>query len=67
MSDLKQRILEDGKVFPNNVLKVDSFLNHQIDPIVIGNIADELLAHFGDKKLPKYSLLKPVESHQLLP
>ena len=53
MSDLKQRILEDGKVFPNNVLKVDSFLNHQIDPIVIGNIADELLAHFGDKKVTK--------------
>lgn len=53
MSDLKQRILEDGKVFPNNVLKVDSFLNHQIDPIVIGNIADELLAHFGDKKITK--------------
>ena len=31
MEQLKQRILEDGTVKPGNVLKVDSFLNHQID------------------------------------
>jgi hypothetical protein len=32
MSYLKEKILKDGVVLNNNVLKVDSFLNHQIDP-----------------------------------
>ena len=32
MDLLEQRILEEGIVLPGNVLKVDSFLNHQIDP-----------------------------------
>ena len=31
MQLLEERILKDGKVFPGNVLKVDSFLNHQVD------------------------------------
>ena len=31
MNFLEERILKDGKVKPNNVLKVDSFLNHQMD------------------------------------
>ena len=31
MELLENRILKDGKVFPGNILKVDSFLNHQID------------------------------------
>ena len=31
MEELKQRILKDGKVKEGNVLKVDSFLNHQMD------------------------------------
>ena len=32
MEELKRRILEEGVVLPGSVLKVDSFLNHQIDP-----------------------------------
>ena len=31
MQLLKDRIRKDGQVFPGNVLKVDSFLNHQMD------------------------------------
>ena len=31
MRELEEKILQDGKVFPGNILKVDSFLNHQID------------------------------------
>ena len=31
MDLLKKRILEDGTVLPGNVLKVDNFLNHQVD------------------------------------
>ena len=31
MKLIRDRILKDGKVYPGGVLKVDSFLNHQID------------------------------------
>ena len=33
---LEDRIRKDGKVYPGNILKVDSFLNHQIDIAVSG-------------------------------
>ena len=41
MELLKQRILKDGIVRPGNVLKVDSFLNHQIDPQLLYAMAEE--------------------------
>ena len=41
MSYLKEKILKDGIVQSGDVLKVDSFLNHQIDPIVLKEIAKE--------------------------
>ena len=48
MSNLKQMILEHGKVYPGNVLKVDSFLNHQIDPHVIKSIENDFYQYFKD-------------------
>ncbi|MET3559201.1 xanthine phosphoribosyltransferase [Streptococcus rupicaprae] len=53
MSILKERILRDGQVFPNNVLKVDSFMNHQIDPVVIKEIAQEFYHIFKDQGITK--------------
>jgi len=50
---LEKRILEDGIVKPGNVLKVDSFLNHQIDPIVMEEVVNEFLNYFGDRKITK--------------
>ena len=41
MNELKQRILEDGEVLEGNILKVNSFLNHQIDPQLMKKIGDE--------------------------
>ena len=38
MEILKQRILKDGKVKEENVLKVDSFLNHQMDIRLLDHI-----------------------------
>ena len=32
MKILEERILKDGKILDGNILKVDNFLNHQIDP-----------------------------------
>ncbi len=42
MELLEKRILEDGQVFPGNILKVDSFLNHQIDVDLIAEMGKEI-------------------------
>lgn len=41
MQLLKDRIIKDGKVFPGNILKVDSFLNHQMDIGLLEEIGKE--------------------------
>ncbi|VFB16504.1 Xanthine phosphoribosyltransferase [Urinicoccus massiliensis] len=53
MSYLKERILKDGVIFPNNVLKIDSFLNQQIDPKVMREIVQEIYAYYKDEKITK--------------
>ena len=53
MSYLKEKILKDGIVQSGDVLKVDSFLNHQIDPIVLKEIAKEFLEYFKEKEITK--------------
>ncbi|MDR2107910.1 MAG: xanthine phosphoribosyltransferase [Coriobacteriales bacterium] len=53
MELLKQRIVEDGIVKPGNVLKVDSFLNHQIDVELLNAIAAEFERIYGDRPISK--------------
>ena len=42
MKLLEQRILTEGKVLPGGILKIDSFLNHQMDPMLMSEMAKEL-------------------------
>ena len=35
MEELKKRILQDGTIIDNRILKVDNFLNQQIDPSLV--------------------------------
>jgi len=53
MELLKQRILKDGVVKPGNVLKVDSFLNHQMDIELINKIGEEFKHRFADAPVTK--------------
>ena len=53
MNFLEERILKDGIVKPNNVLKVDSFLNHQMDISLMEEIGQEFHRRFADKKITK--------------
>ena len=53
MNFLEERIVKDGKVKPNNVLKVDSFLNHQMDIELLDRIGEEFRRRFADKKINK--------------
>ena len=53
MNFLEQRIMKDGIVKPGNVLKVDSFLNHQMDISLMEEIGREFKRRFADKNVTK--------------
>lgn len=53
MKLLEDRILKDGKVFPGNVLKVDRFLNHQVDVELLNEIGKEFYRLFGNSGVNK--------------
>ena len=53
MQLLKERILKDGVIKPGNVLKVDSFLNHQMDIDLINEIGKEFRHRFPSDKITK--------------
>lgn len=53
MRKLEERILKDGKVFKGNVLKVDSFLNHQLDVGLLSDIGKELKRLYNDCDITK--------------
>jgi xanthine phosphoribosyltransferase len=53
MHTLKQRILSDGKIFPGNILKVDGFLNHQIDVDLLDAMGQAFFDRFGDLKVDR--------------
>ncbi len=53
MELLKKRILQDGKCYPGGILKVDSFINHQMDPTLMYEIGKEFMARFKDRPINK--------------
>ena len=53
MKLLEDRIRRDGKVAPGNVLRVDSFINHQMDILFMEKLAEEFKRRFGDKPVDK--------------
>lgn len=53
MNFLEERILKDGIVKPGNVLKVDSFLNHQMDIELMDKMGEEFYNRFKDKTITK--------------
>lgn len=53
MKALKERILRDGKCFEGGILKVDNFINHQMDPILMKSIAVEFVRRFASTDINK--------------
>lgn len=53
MNFLEERIVKDGIVKPGNVLKVDSFLNHQMDVCLLDEMGKEFHRRFAEKKITK--------------
>ena len=53
MNCVEKKILSEGVVKPGNVLKVDRFLNHQLDVQLLDEIGREFKRRFADAKVLK--------------
>ncbi|MGG5254041.1 xanthine phosphoribosyltransferase [Neobacillus sp. SM06] len=64
MKLLEERIKKDGKVLSEAILKVDSFLNHQIDPQLMNEIGIEFARRFANDSISK---IVTIESSGIAP
>ena len=64
MKELKEKILEQGIALNHDILKVDSFLNHQVDPILMRKIGEDFAKHFANRNITK---IVTVESSGIAP
>ncbi|PAQ13392.1 xanthine phosphoribosyltransferase [Bacillaceae bacterium SAOS 7] len=64
MDRLKQKIVEEGKVLSSEVLKVDAFLNHQIDPVLMKEMGQEFARLFAEEGITK---ILTIESSGIAP
>ncbi len=53
MKKLEEKILAEGKAVNENILKVDSFVNHQVDPVLMQEIGMEFAKHFEGQGITK--------------
>ena len=51
MELLKKRIMEEGKILPGNIVKVDGFLNHRVDTALMEQIAEEFKKRLDTSKV----------------
>ena len=49
----EERILKDGRCLEGGILKVDSFINHQMDPLLMMEMAKEFVERFKDSDIDK--------------
>lgn len=64
MKLLKERILSDGRCLQGGVLKVDNFINHQIEPVLMFKMAQEFVERFKGTEITK---VMTVESSGIAP
>ena len=60
MKILEERIIKDGVINDSNVLKVDSFLNHQMDISLLNEIGKEFHRLFSEEKITKIVFKKEI-------
>lgn len=53
MKELEERIRKEGKILPGDILKVDGFLNHQVDAALIDRMAEEIVREFKDNRIDR--------------
>lgn len=64
MKQLQEKIIQEGKVLSDQVLKVDTFLNHQIDPPLMQAIGEEFAERFKGSGITK---ILTIESSGIAP
>lgn len=58
MKELKERILNEGRAINEDILKVDSFINHQVDPALMTSVGKEFASHFAGKGITKVATIE---------
>lgn len=58
MNKLEQKILDEGKILNGNILKVDNFLNHQVDPELMMYIGNKFFEYFKNRGITKVLTLE---------
>ncbi len=58
MKLLEDRILSDGIAVNEHILKVDSFINHQVDPVLMQEVGKEFASHFKEKGITKVATIE---------
>ena len=53
MKLLEEKVLKEGIAMNENILKVDGFINHQVDPALMKAIGEDFASHFQDKGITK--------------
>ena len=64
MKELQERIKKDGIAVNEDILKVDSFINHKVDPKLMHEIGKEFAEHFKDQGITK---IVTIESSGIAP
>ena len=64
MKELEEKILKEGHALSENILKVDSFINHQVDPVLMTQIGEAFAKRFGERGITKVA---PIESSGIAP
>ncbi|WP_455663171.1 xanthine phosphoribosyltransferase [Pradoshia sp.] len=64
MEKLKEKIMTEGQVLSDDVLKVDTFLNHQLDPVLMSEIGKEFAKRFAGMGITK---IVTIESSGIAP
>lgn len=58
MKLLEDRILKDGHALNESILKVDTFINHQVDPFLMQECAKDFAEHFKDRGITKIATIE---------
>ena len=60
MKALIDRILKEGKCYEGGILKVDKFINHQMDPNLMKQVAVELIRRYASTNINKILTVEAV-------
>ena len=63
MKELQERIKKDGIAVNEDILKVDSFINHQVDPVLMQHIGEAFAEHFKDQGITKVATIESSGSY----